>query len=527
MCGILGVLGRNEITDEQFAAARDTMIARGPDDAGSFAEREVHLGFRRLSIIDLSAAGHQPMISADGRYVIVFNGEIYNFRALRSELEADGARFRSESDTEVILEMYARQGAATVKRLRGMFALAIYDRKEEDLFLARDRMGIKPLYLWRFPGGVAFASEIRALRALPGGPSTINRQAIREFLHWGSVPEPLTMFEGVEPLGPATTLLWKAGVEKKEVYWDFPQGPPDIIKRGDAIDAVRACLKEAVTLHCISDAPLGAFLSGGIDSSAIVSLMREAGQEKISTFSMSFPQSELDEGPYAIRVAEELGTSHSNISVTEQLVKGELDDFFAAMDQPTCDGFNSYMVSKFAKQAGLTVSLSGIGGDELFAGYPTFHRSERLVPILSRLPGFLRNFASREGSRFSQRLRKLENLSIDRDPALATYRLLRGLFSPSQVDALLARPLLQIRNSKSEIRNRWRPLPLSSSDHNGDITETMMQLESRRYMLNQLLRDTDVFGMAHSLEIRPPFLDHELVEIMFRIDPERILEGSQ
>jgi asparagine synthase (glutamine-hydrolysing) len=480
MCGILGYIGKRSFDAEAFGKALDLMANRGPDDRGLYEEPEILLGHRRLAILDLSPAGHQPMLypsselrAGEGRhcestvsgvlgcstldtlgtdsplldhdrYVIVFNGEVYNFQELRGPLEEEGARFRSHSDTEVILALYAKEGPACLQRFRGMFAMAIWDRQERTLFLARDRMGIKPLYVWRFPGGIAFASEVKAIKALPGGPREVNPEAVVQYLMWGSVPEPLTIVKGVDCLPPATWAMWKDGNWRQEVYWDFPSGPPLYKTREEAIEALRPVLKEAVRLRCISDAPLGAFLSGGVDSSSVVSLMREAGQQDIRTFSISFPQTDFDEGPYALRVAEQFETLHTDVSVTEGMVRKELDGFFDAMDQPTCDGVNTYLISKFAKMGGLTVSLSGLGGDELFGGYPSFRRAVRWSERIHGVPRVLFWVASKASAFLNGRGAKVEALSLRGNAVDRLYFANRGLFMPSQVKRLLHPDLLDL-----------------------------------------------------------------------------------
>jgi asparagine synthase (glutamine-hydrolysing) len=551
MCGIIGFAGNCSFDTNAFGRALDVMGSRGPDDRGVYETSEVLLGHRRLAILDLSPSGHQPMTTRDGRYTIVFNGEVYNYRELRKPLEDEGIAFQSTSDTEVVLALYAREGPDCLAKFRGMFALAIWDRLEKSLFLARDRMGIKPLYVWLPPDGVGFASEVKALKALPGGPSTVDPRAVAAYLAWGSVPEPKTILVGVEALPAGVWGIWKGGAFKTKRYWRFPISAPTIHQRGEAIEMLRPILREAVALRCISDAPLGAFLSGGIDSSSVVSLMRAAGQSDLRTFSISFPQTPLDEGPYALKVAEAFGTLHTDVSVTDQMVRSELDGFFDAVDQPTCDGVNTYLVSKFARQGGLTVSLSGLGGDELFAGYGTFERIRKASPLLSLMPRLTTWAGGRAASLCGGRLAKLEALSLAGanttnheawEPSRANLRLYyasRGLFMPSQIRKLL-HPDLAVA-----IGNDWSPLaPYGSgsfSDQNSYATHdpgpenhsshwssvhTTVALELGSYMRNQLLRDSDVFGMANSLEIRVPLIDHKLVEAIFQVDGRILVHGS-
>ncbi|MFN8625584.1 MAG: asparagine synthase (glutamine-hydrolyzing) [Candidatus Binatia bacterium] len=555
MCGILGYIGPRDFSVEAFGRALDVMAARGPDDRGIYEEPEVLLGHRRLAIIDLSPGGHQPMASADGRYQIVFNGEIYNYKEIRRRLEREGVVFRSQSDTEVILEAYAHnpqsfllnpqssQGPACLNDCRGMFAFAIYDRLENSVVLARDRMGIKPLYLWRFPKGIAFASEVKALRAVPGAPSQIDVLALWDYLRWGSVPEPRTITAGIECLPPATWLKWKAGRETRHVYWDFPSGAAAFVRRAEALDALRPVLREAVALRCVADVPVGAFLSGGIDSSSVVSLMRLAGQSDVRTFSVSFPQTELDEAPYALKIAERFHTRHTDVSVTSDMMLAGLDGFFTAMDQPTSDGLNTYLVSQVTAAAGLKVALSGLGGDELFAGYPSFRRIARTHPLFSALPAPAMRAIGRVGPYFMGKSKKIEALAQPGSLTDTLYYAARGLFMPSQAQALLSDDVLaEIVRRKDALEDGGQRtedrcpasvlrLPSSvfrppSSENGRSVLHQVMQLELRRYMHNQLLRDSDVFGLAHGLEIRVPLIDHVLAETLFRTHPAMILRGG-
>lgn len=554
MCGILGLIGPRSFDAEAFGKALDVMRSRGPDDRGIYEAQDCLLGHRRLAILDLSPMGHQPMASHDGRYLIVFNGEVYNFSELRKPLEDEGVSFRSHSDTEVILELYARKGPKCLDDFRGMFAMAIWDKMEKSLFLARDRMGIKPLYVWPRPDGIGFASEVKALRALPDGPSGTEPEALVQYLAWGSVPAPLTITKGVESLMPATWMIWKGGSITRRAYWDFPgssaaSGAPSRVtghqspvtflynSRGEALEVLRPLLREAVAYRCISDAPLGAFLSGGIDSSSVVALMRKAGQKALHTFSISFPQTSLDEGPFAVKVAEQFGTCHNDVAINSTLAEENLDAFFSAMDQPTCDGFNTFMVSKFAKQGGLTVSLSGLGGDELFAGYGHYRRILRSLPWLKAFPRLGTRAASRGASHLSRRYAKLEALTLlpiqnskfnIQNYLGALYYAARGLFMPSQIRDIVHPDILSQTALGSGDASSLLPAPFSSVSlltSNFSRLHSLMALELRRYMHDQLLRDSDVFGMANSLEIRVPLIDHRIVETIFQTAPE-IIRGS-
>ncbi len=511
MCGILGIVGTKQPERPSFVRALRTMAARGPDDEGVLHEDGLSFGHRRLAIIDLSPAGHQPMFSADKRYAIVYNGEVYNFRALAEELKSAGVALRSSSDTEVILELYAREGSSCLAKLRGMFALAIWDRQERCLFLARDQQGIKPLYYMIDGDTLSFASEIRALRTLPRGPTEISRVAVANYLSWGSVPGPGTIMEGVQSLAPGSFATFRDSQLTQQQFWSFPVSEPEFTTHDEAVEVLRPALAEAVALRCVSDVPVAAFLSGGIDSSAIVMLMRAAGQSQLRTFSLGFPGTALDESRHAAEIARIFKTEHTNVDVHDHMVEQSLDGFFAAMDQPTGDGLNTYLVSKFAKQSGLTVALSGLGGDELFGGYPSFRRAERAATLLAHTPrGVLRVLTAATGHA-PGRFAKLELLAGPGSSHARLYALTRGVFPPTHVAALLGRASAPIAH--------YEPAPGASPFH------AAMQLELEHYTHDQLLRDSDVYGMAHSLEIRVPFIDDRLTEVVARVSPHLLLAG--
>jgi len=526
MCGILGYLGRRIFDTEKFGDALDTMAARGPDDRGIYAEPEVLLGHRRLSVIDRSAAGRQPMISRDGRYVVVFNGEIYNYKAIRHALAQRGVNCFTNSDTEVLLAAFAHQGPSCLDDFRGMFAFAIYDRREQSVFVARDRMGVKPLYVWRFPGGIAFASEVKALQALPGGPSEVAAAALWNYLLWGSVPEPSTIAAGVECLPPASWMKWTPRHETQAVYWHLPTEAPVFTRRAEAVEHLRPVLREAVALRCIADVPVGAFLSGGIDSSSIVSLMRAAGQNDLRTFSISFPQAESDEAPFARMIAEHFETTHVDVPVSDAMAARQLDGFFTAMDQPTVDGLNTYLISAIARRGGLGVALSGLGGDELFAGYPLFRRIGRTEPLLSLVPAGVLGAAGHVARRCQGRWKKLEALGGAAAVAERLYAAARGVLMPSEAHAVLSADMRQaVADGASAQRPKMDGGAARTDAGAWSSLHGLMFRELSRYMRNQLLRDSDVFAMAHGLEIRVPLIDHAVAELLFRTAPGVILQN--
>src|SRR2546421_8743252 len=378
MCGIAGILG-NDMPDMAAVLARmsGALVHRGPDDAGvaqwpaSKSTPQAAFAHRRLAIIDLSPAGHQPMSTQDGRFTIIFNGEIYNYRALRKELEVEGARFTSHSDTEVLLQLYARRGRECLRWLRGMFAFAVRNNDTGEVFIARDHLGIKPLYYYQTGQLFIFASELRALLASEIVPRRLNRTGLASYLQNGSVGAPETIIEGIRLLQPGHYLTIKSGkdggLEVRETSytedWLSSATAPPGLDRQAAVEALRETLKESVRVHLVSDVPLGPFLSGGIDSSAIVALIRQVAGERPRTLSFVFSEEKFSEAQHARRIAELFATEHHQIHLSEQQLFEMLPEAIGAEDQPTMDGINTFVVSKAVKSAGITVALSGLGGD--------------------------------------------------------------------------------------------------------------------------------------------------------------------
>mgnify|MGYP000070737516 CR=1 FL=1 len=537
MCGIWGFVGRSTAVD--VANAWDGLCAltdRGPDDWGYYTDAhgkvnaeppadagtvDVFLGNRRLSILDLSAAGNQPMSTADGRYWIVYNGEIYNYRELRETLRDRGYEFRSDCDTEVVLKAAVEFGSDCVERFRGMFAFAVWDSVESELLLARDRLGIKPLYYTDDGDRIAFASEVTSLLDSGVVDRRLDPLGVETFLALGSIPSPQTIVDGVVSLPPATTLHYDAttGETDRERYWEPEFGEED----ETSAEAIRSTLAEAVRLRLRSDVPVGAFLSGGLDSSTVVALMRaaddadgndsNADNDRIRTFSVGFEEGAYSEAEDAAVVAETLGTHHEETTVTPEDVAANLDDIVASMDQPTVDGVNTYFVSQAAADAGLRVAMSGLGSDELFYGYHTFS----LVPRLARagsvagyLPASVRSATARALDRIDATLpdRPVSEVAdILRSDAHfgAAYLAVRGLFTERQRTTLLEHA------PETDLAARIE------ADVTGTLAaapdgEAVSHAELRWYMHNQLLRDTDAMSMTHSLEVRVPFLDADLVD---------------
>ena len=504
MCGIAGIIvaepGR--LDPRSVVEPMEMRLThRGPDDRGFFASNpgRCALAHTRLSILDLSPAGHQPMSTPDGRYWIVFNGEIYNYRQLRRELEQTGETFASQTDTEVILRLYARHGAGCLDRLRGMFGFSIWDNQRQQLVLARDPFGIKPIYYHVAKNSFAFASEVRALLASRMLPRKLSLDGLVSYLQFGSVQDPLTIVDGMRSLLPGHYLVVEReedAVRVKEVSYSNRLNPvPLISDRREAVAVLRQILEESLRLHLISDVPLGAFLSGGIDSSALVALMSRVADEKPKTFSVVFAENGFSEATHARFVAKTFGTEHREILLSEENLLRLLPSALEAMDQPTMDGINTYVISKAVREAGITVALSGLGGDELFAGYPSFRRMWQLRKM-ALLPQPLRRSASAFGralSNGSVRRRKFWDLVESDCSPSAVYSISRELFAPAEIHALLR------QKSHRSVRR--------GCDGKTDIINEISTHELRGYMANTLLRDTDQMSMAHALEVRVPFVD--------------------
>lgn len=516
MCGVAGIVGdARHPAPGHLIGICDAMVHRGPDDSGIYhpPDGACVLGSRRLAVIDLSCTGHMPMGTEDGRFWITYNGEIYNFRALRVELERRGRHFRSRTDTEVVLQLFAEYGPSCVERLDGMFAFAIWDQQERSLFLARDRFGIKPLYYACTPEGFVFASEVRAILASGLVERRADPQAVAGYLMLGAVPDDRTIVHGISSLPPACVATFREGRLSLRRYWDHArvlrQAPP--LPEGEIEETVRSGLKAAVESQLVSDAPLGLFLSGGVDSTTLVALARAGGAARLRTVSITFDEQAFDEGPAARRVAQRFGTEHVECRVASDEVLANLDRVIGAMDQPSADAVNTYFVAKAAREAGLTVALSGLGADELFGGYPSFstvpsvrrvYRAWDLLPASHSASVWLRDLPG-----VPYRMRKLVRWAGQGSSMHASYLTVRGLMPPAQVAQLL------------ETDSVFDPLAYVCGvvplDGLADPV-AVSALEARLYMHNQLLRDTDAMSMAHSLEVRVPYLANEVVALAAR-----------
>jgi asparagine synthase (glutamine-hydrolysing) len=522
MCGIAGAVGVT--SPDAVREMTDTLAHRGPDDSGVFfdANTRVALGHRRLSIIDVSSCGHQPMSYDGGRYVITYNGEIYNFAELRRELEPLGHRFLSHSDTEVMLAAYAQWGERCVERFRGMFAFAIYDREAQDgtlLFLARDRFGIKPLYYTLHDGLFVFASELKALLAGGFTERRLDPDALSVYLSLGSMPQPRTALADVSALEPAHVMKVRAdlSIETKR-YWDLADASRAWEREVRELDArsaparLRELLEEATRYHLVADVPVGAFLSGGIDSTAVVGLMTRAGGSRIRTFSVGFAGDAAgvtDERQWARLGAEKFNAEHTEVVVSGSEVAAEFDEIVTAIDQPSLDGTNTFLVSRAAGKS-QKVALSGLGGDELFAGYPHFRQLQRAARFDRWLGSSPRSLARTAVRRIPGRfLRERDLLAASAAERFATLRLLADDAGKQE----LLNPDLAARMSRPPLSAHYEPLLRRELD---SVAQTSY-VEIRCYLADTLLRDADAMAMDSSLEVRPVLLDHVLAEFAFAL----------
>lgn len=491
---------------------------RGPDDVGEESVTTagglpLWLGHRRLSIQDLSSAGHQPMRSLDGRRHIVFNGEIYNFKSLRAELEAQGHRFRSGSDTEVILEGFARWGADCVERLRGMFALALYDRDRDTLTLARDRLGEKPLYIHRTRERTVFASEIRALLASELVPRELDDEGLDAYLTFGGVADPFTLVDGVRAVLPGELLTLRHDSLSRRRFWSLRGIESRLdLDRPSAVAATRARLVESLRGVMVSDVPVAVLLSGGIDSSSNVALLHGEGFDPLHTFSVTFGHADkkYSEKPWSDLVAREFKTRHESVEVTiddaRRLVRAAVE----AQDQPSVDGVNTYLVCDAIRRAGIKVAVSGQGADELFLGYQQRRLFSTLLGASDALPAGLKSLLASARhllpTPHDSSYEKAAQALFAHDPVAGAYLAQHSMFSHAAIDRL---------------RGARRPSPTRFVEDvgGGDPLDRLSRLELGHYLRNTLLRDGDQMSMAHSLELRAPFLDAELVGLVVSLPP--------
>ena len=531
MCGIAGGIASTQATDMPTVlnTMRQTLAHRGPDGQGAAVRyREnwsIGLAHTRLAILDLSSAGAQPMRADHTPRWLTYNGEIYNFQTLRQELESLGYTFHSQTDSEVLLNAYDAYGCEVLSRLRGMFSFAVWDEDASQLFLARDSFGIKPLYFYQTDECFLFASEVRTLLASGLVQRRLNQRGLASYLQCGSVQAPDTIIDGVQCLLPGHSLTVTLHNHKLQIREDAllePLGPhllslPSLPSstREEAVVSLRQLLEESVRSHLVSDVPLGVFLSGGIDSSALVALLSQVTQTPPKTFSVVFREQEYSEAPHARLIADKFGTQHQEILLTENQLLAQLPHALASMDQPTIDGMNTFVISQAVKEADVTVALSGLGSDEIFAGYPSFLRAKQ-VHTASMLPGWLRRSASALGrlvlNGSVQREKFWDMLASDGSPQTAC-RITRQLFAPREIAPFVA------LNSE--------PFDILLPAQEDDLINTVSRCELSDYMANVLLRDTDCMSMTHGLEVRVPFVDPQIVQFVlglpgrWKVDPRR------
>ena len=556
MCGIAGIyLNKKTVKKEQKELAavikkmNESQKRRGPDDEGIFSFERGVFGHRRLSIIDLSKAGHQPMIfnirtSDVPKLAIAFNGEIYNFLELRKELEKKSYKFKTKTDTEVILALYAEYKEKSFSMLRGMFAFGLWDARNQRLFLVKDRYGIKPLYYYSDNEKLVFASTVKAIAESGLVPIKKNPDAFIGFLLFGSVPLPLTTIKNVLAVPAGHYLVRDAdGSQKLIKYYEplefFNIRTSDVLNIDDnfgtsdvqkIVRQICNILEDSVKLHLISDAPLGIFLSGGLDSSVLAALaafnirtsdVSNIKNLRLKTLSIIFDEPEFSEEYYSDLVAQKIGSDHRKIKITKQDFYNSFDEIFEAMDQPTIDSVNTFFIAKAAKQAGLKTVLSGLGADEIFLGYPHFRRAELLRKI-QKLPKFIKlplfNYPITQLLNYLTKNDRYSKLSyFAKDDILSFYLGIRGLFAPQEAAKILDANLSEM----NKFLNDFLKLETYKFTNLQTLSPVnlLSYLELKFYLQNQLLKDTDFMSMYHSIEVRVPFLDHPLVEYLSGLSP--------
>ncbi|MGB4773108.1 MAG: asparagine synthase (glutamine-hydrolyzing) [Chitinophagaceae bacterium] len=517
MCGIAGVLMRHDTADSVVVKRMtDAMAHRGPDADGHWSQGKIALGHRRLSIIDLSAEANQPFFSEDGRYVIVFNGEIYNYKEVNAALKHK--QFRTSSDTETILHAFEEWGISCVEKFKGMFAIAIWDNLENRLLLIRDRFGVKPVYYALTDAAFVFASEIRSILASGLVKPILDEDGLYEYLKFQSVGHPFTLIQGIKQLGAGEFLQFDNQDLTIRSYWDVFERQPGIetADSGSVKKKIRQLMLKSIERRLVADVPVGAFLSGGIDSSAIVGLMAEVSDTPIRTFNVYFDEAEYNEREYAELVAKKFSTEHTGIHLRPEDFLHEVESALAAMDTPSADGINTFVVSKEIRKSGITVALSGLGGDELFGGYPVFKqfsRLRKLAPIWQATSPVRKLFGNYSGqTNKGQRLQEilsLEELGIEN-----IYPVSRALLSDTQIKSFtqLENRITALEQYLLAHAQQMRQFPVYSQ---------VSLAELSGYTQQTLLKDTDQMSMAVSLEIREPFFDDELVRYVLSI-PDHI-----
>jgi asparagine synthase (glutamine-hydrolysing) len=523
MCGIAGIVGGKQTSRTAVSAMVQAMHHRGPDDSGVYSDGDISIGMARLAILDLSPLGHQPMQSHCKRYWIVYNGECYNFKHIRLKLEQSGDQFISNSDTEVVLQAYVRWGEKCLQEMNGMFAFAIWDVQEKKMFAARDRFGIKPFYFQQQSGSFIFSSEIKSLLASGNVPFEVNPNAVFEYFALGYIQQPATIVKNVEALPPAHYLFWQNGELSTQCYWDFSTITPVSINYEDAKAGVLSNLLRAVKQQMVSDRPLGLFLSGGLDSASVLASMA-LNNVSIKSFSLSFADtSVIDEGNDAQELANNFGAEHHQLKLEVKDTLKYLDHYFHSLDQPSLDGLNTFLVSKFASDE-ITVALSGLGGDELFLGY-SWQRNlllnqqsaqfwnksvaqllnPSLLGAMLKMPLADKLFRVRNKYGFENLTADYVNLALSSQGGVhSTYKLVS-----KEIQQAVNLPMLHAA-LEGILKSSGSPTPFVEASY----------LTTKSFMASQLLRDMDALSMAHSLEVRFPLIDHELFEFAVALPDE-------
>jgi asparagine synthase (glutamine-hydrolysing) len=498
MCGIAGIIGNNntEILNNMLSATRH----RGPDDSGTYTDEHCTIGMNRLSILDLSAAGHQPMFSDDKRYVIVYNGEVYNFKSIRNDLVKLGFTFHSNSDTEVLLKGYIAYGKNILDKIRGMFAFVVWDTKAQTTFGARDHMGIKPFYYHHKNGVFTFCSEIKGMLQQPGIKKQVSKDGLRLFLSYGYVGAPYTILDDVFALKPGECFTLSNNKLYIEQYWDIPLHTPTELSYQEAKDKLKQLVVDKVNEELVSDVPLGLFLSGGLDSTAVLAAMRLIGKEHIETFSLGFEGFEASEEEDAEIAAKYFNTRHHTHIISGKTVAQEFNGFIDAMDQPCIDGLNVYLVSKYTRQ-NVTVALSGLGPDELFLGYK-WQRSAAAKTLIN--PTLFNTIEPLLKTVTPKRYKGiLEYIKNSQDP-VTFYSTINRILNDDE----LKQKSISIDAKQKNLD--W--VKAYDNIHESDTYSRVSRLDMKLFMGARVLPISDATSMYHSLEVRFPLIDKELVE---------------
>lgn len=502
MCGIAGIIGLDNAS-KHVKNMLEAMHHRGPDDWGVYESGDVTLGHKRLSIIDLSPSGHQPMTNRKGDITIVFNGEIYNYNELK-KLLPENTPLKSITDTEVILELWAILGKDVLPKLRGMFALAVWNTQTQELVLARDHMGIKPLYYQVNNNQLVFASEMKGMLASGLVEKNINNKAVYQYLANGYIMQPDTIIEDVNMLEPASYLVWKNGQYTKKHFWQITDKPNSLpATEEEAINKVHQLVTDAVHEEAIADRPLGVFLSGGLDSTVLVAALKKSGANQIKTFSVGFDGDDLSEEDDAREAAAFYGTTHTQLQVSDKDVVPHIEQYIKALDQPSVDGLNTWLVSKVTAKH-VTVALSGLGGDELFSGYSidraVLHKQQ--YAWMSQIIHATKPIWNNVPINLSQRLQAYSNWRNLPE----FYKTWGRLFNDGEIH--------ELTNRKSSNQNQFTTLDL---DSRYTLLQRISYMHQRGFMMSRLLRDSDAVSMDHSIEVRFPVIDYRLVNLTFHL----------